>query len=111
MPITLKTRHHQSNQVRAEQEAAKRQRDGIFELDGPDYVTVRLQKWATGGFQSYLEHLPDFLLGQIDVELVEQLVNLSDAQGAVSVFVGLGERLLQPRDAAVKAEHADLSVG
>lgn len=45
-------------------------------------------------FQSYLEHLPDFLLGQVDVEFVEQLVNLADAQGAVVVFVSLGERLL-----------------
>lgn len=49
-------------------------------------------------FQSYLEHLPDFLLGQVDVEFVEQLVNLADAQGAVVVFISLGERLLQPRD-------------
>lgn len=57
-----------------------------------------------------MEHLPDFLLGQIDVEFVEQLVNLADAQGAVSVFVSLRERLLQPRDAAVKAEHAGLKV-
>lgn len=50
-------------------------------------------------FHTYLEHLPDFLLGQVHVELVEQLVNLADAQGAVSVFVSLRERLLQPRDA------------
>lgn len=48
----------------------------------------------SGGFRSYLEHLPDFLLGQIHVEFVEQLVNLSDAQGAVSVFVSLRESLL-----------------
>lgn len=48
----------------------------------------------SGGFRSYLEHLPDFLFGQIDVEFVEQLVNLSDAQGAVSVFVSLRESLL-----------------
>lgn len=58
------------------------------------------------GFRPYLEHLPDFLLGQIDVEFVEQLVNLADAQGAVSVFVSLRECLLQPRDIGVKAEHA-----
>lgn len=57
---------------------------------------------GTCGFRSYLEHLPDFLLGQVDVEFVEQLVNLADAQGAVAVFVSLRERLLQPRDAAVK---------
>lgn len=47
-----------------------------------------------GEFRSYLEHLPDFLLGQIHVEFVEQLVNLSNAQGAVSVFVSLRESLL-----------------
>lgn len=77
-------------------------------------VGYRSGSWVysagTCGVQSYLEHLPDFLLGQIDVEFVEQLVNLADAQGAVSVFVSLRERLLQPRDAAVKGEHAGLSV-
>lgn len=48
----------------------------------------------TCGFKSYLKHLPDFLLGQIHIEFVEQLVNLSNAQGAISIFVSLRESLL-----------------
>lgn len=57
---------------------------------------------------SYLEHLPDFLLRQVHVEFVEQLVNLPDAQGAVSVFVSLRESLLQPCEMTVKGETSSI---
>ena len=44
-----------------------------------------------------LEHLLDLPAGQVDVELVQQLVDLLDVQQAVSVLVGFLERLLHPR--------------
>lgn len=58
---------------------------------------------------SYLEHLLDFLPRQVDVELVEELEDLADAQTAVAVLVGLGEGLFQPRDdnGAVKESKRD----
>lgn len=45
---------------------------------------------------AYLEHLFDLLSGQVDVELVQELQHLADAQAAVAVLIGLGEGLLQP---------------
>lgn len=50
----------------------------------------------------YLEHLLDLLSGQVDVEFMQQLEDLTDAQAAVTVLIGLRERLLQPRDDMVK---------
>lgn len=55
---------------------------------------------------SYLEHLLDFLPRQVDVELVEELEDLADAQTAVAVLVGLGEGLFQPRDDAERSRKA-----
>lgn len=49
---------------------------------------------------SDLKHLLDFLPRQVDVELVEELQDLADAQAAVAVLIGLGEGLLQPPDDA-----------
>ena len=45
----------------------------------------------------YLEHLLDLLARQVDVELVQELQDLTDAQGAVAVLIRLRERRLQPR--------------
>lgn len=45
----------------------------------------------------YLEHLLDLLSRQVHVEFVQKLKNLVDAQTAVAVLIGLGERLFQPR--------------
>lgn len=56
---------------------------------------------------SYLEHLLDFLPRQVDVELVEELQDLADAQAAVAVLIGFGERLFEPPDEpAVKKKKA-----
>lgn len=46
--------------------------------------------------QPHLEHLLHPLPGQVHVQLVQQLQDLSDAQAAVAVLVGLVKRLLQP---------------
>lgn len=45
---------------------------------------------------SYLEHLLDFLPWQVDIELVEELQDLADAEAAVTVLIGFGEGLFQP---------------
>lgn len=45
----------------------------------------------------HLEHLLDLVARQVDIELVQQMQNLADAQGAVAVLIRLRERLLQPR--------------
>lgn len=51
----------------------------------------------------YLEHLLDFLPRQVDIELVEELQDLADAQTAVAVLIGFSEGLFQPPgDTAVK---------
>ncbi len=47
---------------------------------------------------AHLKHLFDFLSGQVDIELVQELQYFTDAQAAVSVLIGLCEGLLQPCD-------------
>lgn len=46
----------------------------------------------------YLKHLFDLLSGQVDIELVQELKDLTDAETSVSILIRLSERLLQPRD-------------
>ena len=57
-------------------------------------TSTHLGRVLDGG---YLEHLLDLLARQVDVELVEELQDLTDAQGAVAVLIRLRERRLQPR--------------
>lgn len=46
----------------------------------------------------YLEHLLDLLSRQVDVELVQELQNLTDAQAAIAILISFSEGLLQPCD-------------
>ena len=60
---------------------------------------AHVKRWRVWG-RAYLEHLLDPLPGQVDIELVEELQHLADAEAAVAVLIRLRERLLQPRGAA-----------
>ena len=51
---------------------------------------------------AYLKHLSDLLSGQVDVEFVEELVNLSDAQSAIPILVCLRKGLLEPHEAMLR---------
>lgn len=51
-------------------------------------------QWPT--LFSYLEHLLDLLPRQVDIELVEELQHLADAQAAVAVLIGFREGLFEP---------------
>lgn len=46
----------------------------------------------------YLEHLFDLLSGQVDIEFVQEVQDLIDAQAAIAVLISLSEGLLQPCD-------------
>lgn len=50
-----------------------------------------------GVFQ-YLEHLLYLLSRQVDVELVQELQDLTDAQAAITILISFSEGLLQPCD-------------
>lgn len=47
--------------------------------------------------ETYLKHLSDFSSGQVDVELMHQLVCLLNIQQAITILISFLEGVLQPR--------------
>lgn len=68
------------------------------------------RNWAPPGLgcsprgSPYPEHLLHPLPGQVHVELVQQLQDLTDAQAAIPVLVGLIKCLLQPLWCRVRSQ-------
>ena len=65
---------------------------GVSDVCSSDLVLVCVCVCVCGCM--YLEHLLDFLPWQIYIEFVQELKDLADAQGAISVLIRLRKRLL-----------------